>query len=101
MVSGDGRPPGGFRWVDTAEQDQVAEKQTRRWWLVLAALVVVVVLVGAGLWGWRSGLTGGHRTGAAAPPWTPPIGTPKDLLVSFSLDRQPVAGWQIGPADVG
>ena len=64
-------------------------------------LVVVVVLVGAGLWVWRSGLTGGHRTGAAAQPWTPPIGTPKDLLVSFSLDRQPVAGWQIGPTDVG
>ncbi|WP_264894515.1 hypothetical protein [Mycobacterium kiyosense] len=69
----------------------------------MAVLVVVVVLVG-GLWVWRSGVLGaskGPGNAQAQRPWVPPIGTPQELLVSFSLDRQPVAGWQVRPTDVG
>lgn len=105
MVSAGGRPAGGFRWVEPAGQPAPSRKRgPRRWW-VAAALVVVVITVGAGVsagvWMWRSGRLGGPGGGDSGQPWTPPIGTPKDLLVSFGLDRQPVAGWQIGPTAAG
>ncbi|OBK15106.1 hypothetical protein [Mycobacterium asiaticum] len=64
-------------------------------------MLTVVVLAG-GVAAWRAGLLSGRHTGRdAGLPWQPPIGTPTDLLVPFPLDRQPVAGWQVGPTDVG
>ncbi len=51
--------------------------------------------VSAVLWGpFRDG-------GRSAPPAPPTIGTPKDLLVSFPLNRQPVEGWQVTAAGIG
>jgi hypothetical protein len=47
----------------------------------------------------RSGHDG--HSAEAPPPAPPPIGTPKDLLVSLPLNRQPVAGWQLSGADIG
>jgi hypothetical protein len=102
VVSGGERPPGGYRWVEPAEPSDLAGaagRRRRRWWWV-SAVLVVVVLAGVGMWAWRSGRVGGAG-GTVAQPWIPPMGTPKDLLVSFGLDRQPVAGWQIGPTAVG
>ncbi|OBK12696.1 hypothetical protein A5636_11930 [Mycobacterium asiaticum] len=60
----------------------------------------MIALVGAGvaIALYRPFGGGGHGAEAAAPA---PIGTPRDLLVSFSLQRQPVPGWQLSGADIG
>jgi hypothetical protein len=90
-------PPEGFRWVEPAEETAGLGKRRRRWWWIAAALVAVLALVVGGLLVWRSRQSGGG-SGTAGPL----LGTPKDLLVSIPLDRQPVpTGWQVKAADIG
>lgn len=103
MASGSSLPPDGFRWVEHGDQSEAPPRRSRRrrWWWLGAATVVVIAVVAGGvvavLWG-RSHKT---RHDAVAPPAPPPIGTPKDLLVSFPLNRQPVPGWQLSGKDIG
>lgn len=57
-------------------------------------LVAVCVVAAGGVLVWRTMLAPSARVNAT-------IGTPKDLLISFPLDRQPVAGWRLSGADIG
>lgn len=102
-MSGTGPPPQGYRWVDGGLEDGAASsRRGRRWWWVgAAALVAVLVLAGAGIWVWRSKPVDGAGGREAAERSAPSNGTPKDLLVSFGLRRQPVAGWQVKNTDLG
>ncbi|OBJ52923.1 hypothetical protein [Mycobacterium sp. 1423905.2] len=102
MASGSSLPPHGFRWVEHDDQSEAPPRQSRRrwWWVAAAALGVIAVVAGgivAALWE-RSDTT---RHGAYAPSAPPPIGTPKDLLVSIPLSRQPVPGWRLSAKDIG
>jgi hypothetical protein len=56
-------------------------------------IVVIAVAVG-GVLVWR--FRHGHSQSAE-----PPIGTPKNMLVSFPLQRQPMPGWRTTAADIG
>lgn len=91
--------PGGFRWV---EQGPVVSRGSGtdgspgrwRWWLTAVAVVVVVAVAVGGVLVWRFWR---HSPLVAEPL----IGTPKSMLVSFALDRQPVPGWRTTTADIG
>ncbi|OBF86671.1 hypothetical protein A5791_20580 [Mycobacterium sp. 852002-51163_SCH5372311] len=117
-VSAPPRPPDGFRWVEpeTGEQSaneapsqpssDAAPRPSRRGrWIaatVGAVTVLVVSLVAVVWWHPWSGERGGTAPGAGtAPPAPPPTGTPKELLVSFPLNRQPVPGWRVRATDIG
>jgi hypothetical protein len=99
-VSDSAIPPGGFRWVEPGSEPAAGGRSVatrppgrRRWWLVTAAVVVVALAVGGVLvWRFR------HSSSEAA---GPQIGSPKDMLIPFSLLRQPVPGWSIRAADIG
>jgi hypothetical protein len=56
--------------------------------------VVVIAVVAAGIVVWRSTREAGAHVDAT-------IGTPHDLLVSFSLRQRPVPGWRLNAADIG
>ncbi|QLL06005.1 hypothetical protein [Mycobacterium vicinigordonae] len=64
-------------------------------------VVVVVTAVGAVLWWRMGGHGGGSGNGVGAAPKEAPIGTPKDRLIGFPLDRQPVVGWQLTAGQIG
>lgn len=66
----------------------------------MAVFLIACVLIALGVVLLRDDRHAAAR-GADAPAVPPPIGTPKDLLVSFPLNRQPVPGWQLGPTDIG
>lgn len=111
-MTGSGLPPEGFRWVESASQAQTAPpgrdsdtggpSRSRRWWWIGAVLVVVGVLVaggvGAVLW-WRPTSHDPAHDGSDSA--QPVIGTPKDLLISFPLNPEPVAAWRMTGADIG
>ncbi|MCZ8380342.1 hypothetical protein O6P37_15845 [Mycobacterium sp. CPCC 205372] len=56
--------------------------------------MVVIAVVAAGIVVWRSTREAGAHVDAT-------IGTPHDLLVSFSLRQRPVPGWRLNAADIG
>jgi len=96
-MSGPGLPPGGFRWVEPGSDPAagaVGGHGRRRGWWIAAAVIVVVALAVGGVLAWRFKHGGAQRAEAV-------IGTPKNLLVSFSLQHQPVPGWRLTPADIG
>jgi hypothetical protein len=62
----------------------------RRWWLVGIAAVVVVAVTAVLTVRWLR-----HDMHPAT------IGTPENLLLSFPLDHQPVAGWRVTAAAIG
>ncbi|MFA4080853.1 hypothetical protein ONA92_03985 [Mycobacteroides salmoniphilum] len=99
-MAGSGPPPGEFRWIEADEASTVSVSSTphRRWQWVGLVLVVIVVMAGAvvGLRWWGLRGAGGHPTVGEAS-----IGTPKDRLIGFALDRQPVPAWQVSQADIG
>jgi hypothetical protein len=87
-------PPGGYQWVEPGSEPAAGRRPgRRRWWLVTAAVVVVALVVG-GVLVWRSRDSSSDAAG-------PQIGSPKDMLIPFSLLRQPVPGWSIRAADIG
>lgn len=99
-----GAPPSGgtpqqFRWVDPGGQPS-GSRSRKRWWLGAAIGLVIVVVAGAvavAVWGpFRQG-----DRGAAPPSAAPPVGSPKDLLLSFPLNRELVPGWQLKAPDIG
>lgn len=103
-ASGPSSPPGGtperFRWIEPAEQVSGLPRRSRRKYWLGAALILVIAVVAGGVavavWGpWRDDRR------AATPAAAPPLGTPKDLLVSFPLNRELVAGWKLTGTDVG
>jgi hypothetical protein len=110
-VSGPGVPPGGFRWVEPAGDRPAGRpgplmpalveppSRRRRWWVVAVGTVVVALIVG-GVLVWRP-WQGGSSPAAVAGRPTPVIGTPKDLLIGFSLRQRPVPGWRLSTADLG
>lgn len=100
-MSGSSLPPEGFRWVEPGGGRAAAPgRRARRWWWIGAAIVLVaaVLLGGVVALGWGPFERRAAQGTSAAPP---PIGTPKDRLVSFPLNRQPVPGWQVTLADMG
>ncbi|MCC9184053.1 hypothetical protein [Mycolicibacterium mageritense] len=60
---------------------------------VLVIAVVVGLIVG-GVVVWRSVRGTNAHIDAT-------IGTPKDLLIAFSLEKKPVPGWKVSAADIG
>jgi hypothetical protein len=100
-MSGPASPPGGFRWVEPGPEPAagrgvgtVGGRGRRRGWWVAAVVIVVVALAVGGVVVWRF-RHGGAQSAQAV------IGTPKNMLVSFSLQHQPVPGWRLTPADIG
>lgn len=95
-----GVPAGGLR--SGSPDGGAASPRPRRqrvWWLVLVCAVVVVVVAGgvaAVQWWPRGGSDDGPSKAQEAP-----IGTPKDRLIGFALDRQPVPAWRVSMADLG
>ncbi|MFN8068726.1 MAG: hypothetical protein U0R77_08065 [Mycolicibacterium insubricum] len=74
----------------------------RRSWRWIGLTVVVLVVAGGVVALRWSGVLGPHEM-AGGQPSVPeaPIGTPKDRLIGFALDRQPVPAWQVTQADIG
>lgn len=99
-MSGSRLPPGGFQWVDSPNTAAEAGHR-RRWWWIAGVLAVVVVAAGAGITAWRSSGRRLPGVSATAPSGPPPIGTPADRMVGFSLAHPLVEGWKITPADLG
>ena len=102
-VSGSGVPPQGLHWVEPTGEPPSSGPGRRRWWWIGAVAVVVVALVAGGMVWWHSSgsrLAGGAAHDAAHKE-PAPIGTPKDRLISFPLDREPVPAWQLSTADIG
>ncbi|OHV04676.1 hypothetical protein BKN37_08890 [Mycobacterium talmoniae] len=69
-------------------------------------LVVVLLVVAGGVvavrWWHPGGRDDAHGgAGKASVPQEAPMGTPKDRLIGFPLDRQPVPTWQVPVADLG
>jgi hypothetical protein len=92
-------PPDGFRWVEPDPVPRVdpgpsSKPGTPRWWLIAAAVVVVAALAVGGVLAWRFGRSSPKVA-------DPLIGTPKNMLVSFALNREPVGGWRISVVDIG
>lgn len=93
-------PQDGFRWVETPKPrpphglSPQPPKPRRRRWLLSLAIVIVVAVVAAGIIAWRSTHDSGAHVDAT-------IGTPQDLLISFSLDHKPVPGWHLSATDIG
>lgn len=112
-------PPDGFRWVDPAagqaaptgtpaplrpgEVPDSAGAPRRRWIVASVAAVVVLVagLVVVMIWHPWSGAGANTPDAQTARPHEWPVGTPKDLMVPFSLIRQPLPGWRVSAADIG
>jgi hypothetical protein len=100
-MSGSALPPGGFRWVEPGS-DPAAGRGVgtagghgrRRGWWIAAAVIVVVALAVGGVLVWRFQHGGSQRAEAV-------IGTPKNMLVSFSLQHPPVPGWRVTATDIG
>lgn len=97
-------PPGGFGWVEPVQPPRPdlrgnGGSGSRRRWAWLAATLVLAVVAGgvvAVLWWPR------HRGESPADaPREALIGTPKELLLPFSLTREPVPGWRITGAEIG
>ncbi|WP_157896012.1 hypothetical protein [Mycobacteroides salmoniphilum] len=63
------------------------------------AMLVVVAVVVAGITAIVLLRTRTHARGE--PSQQALIGTPKDMLISFPLSRQPVPGWRLSSADIG
>lgn len=97
-MSGPGSPSSGFQWVQPGAGASARPRRGRWWWLVLACLAVVVVVAGgvAAVHWWPRG---NHAPTSKAQ--EAPIGTPKDRLIGFALDRQPVPAWQVSVTDLG
>lgn len=97
-MSDTGMPSGGFRWVQPAGEHVDPRRRRLRWqWvaLVCAAVMVVAAGVAAVHWWPRGGDGAASRTEDA------PIGTPKDRLIRFALNRQPVPAWRVTDTDLG
>ncbi len=88
-------PPGGYHWVTPTAEDPLPRKpkRTRRRILIGLALTVVVLFVISVFW-WPWAPDRPHTASAS-------VGTPKDMLIPFPLNRQPVPGWRVTPQDVG
>lgn len=100
-MSGAGAPPGGYRWVDSSgSSGPVAQCRRRRWW-VGAAVVVAVLIAVVAWWMWRPGTGEGHGGQATAGRSAPPLGTPKELLIGFPLNRPLTTVWQSKAAELG
>lgn len=100
-MTGPQGPAGGFTWGPPAPPPPPGPPQrsrSRAGWLIPVVLVVVVAVVAGGVLLWQSTQSdaGGDQQRAQAP-----IGSPKDLLIPFPLDRQPVPTWRLTGADVG
>ena len=84
-------PRDGFHWVESPKPrpphglSPQSPKPRRRWWLLSLAIVIVVAVVAGGIMAWRSTHDSGAHVDAT-------IGTPQDLLISFSLNQKPVPG---------
>lgn len=86
---------------DVDEGRSALSGTSRGWWWVAAAALIVAVVAGAGIWVYRSKPADIPGAQGSAEHSVPPNGTPQDLLISFPLTRQPVAGWQVKGTDLG
>ncbi len=101
-MASSGLPSGEFRWVEPDDESTRSADSVpvRRWpWIGLVVVVLLVSGVVALRW-WD--VRGAHvTTSGQRPAAEAPIGTPKDRLIGFALDRQPVPAWQVSQVDIG
>ncbi|AQA02943.1 hypothetical protein BVC93_11430 [Mycobacterium sp. MS1601] len=84
-------PLGGYHWIDPPPAPP--PRKRRRLLLFIAVPVVIAVAVSLVWWPWGSD----RRTAAI----DAPIGTPADMLIPYSLARQPIPTWHTTPTQLG
>ncbi|AYM41036.1 hypothetical protein [Mycobacteroides chelonae] len=94
--------PSTKRWLTYQGADDTNRKgrpprRRVRWMVLVCAVVVALVAGGVAVVHWwpRS------SPGVPSNPQEAPVGTPKDRLIGFALDRQPVPAWQVSVTDLG